>query len=87
LSPANPPLAEGRFVVRQPVEGGCPECGGRQLARYRVLAEGGWFDVVKCGACLASIERTPGPAMGDVVRSFPLPPGRPRAGNRAGNRS
>jgi N-methylhydantoinase B len=44
-------------VERQPVDGTCPECGGTDLARYEVVAHGGWMIVVKCQACLASISR------------------------------
>ena len=33
----------------------CPACGATEsLAEYRVLAEGGWWDVRKCQACLHS---------------------------------
>ena len=49
---------------RTPVEGACPECGAEALAGYRVLSEGGWWDVVKCQACLASLERRRGPLLG-----------------------
>jgi hypothetical protein len=49
--------AEGIDAVREPVAGPCPECGGETLARYEVLAEGGWFEVVKCQGCLHSVER------------------------------
>ena len=37
-------------VEREPVEGACPECGAAALAAYRVLSEGGWWDVRKCQA-------------------------------------
>lgn len=49
---------------REPADGACSECGQAALQRYRVLSEGGWFDVVKCGACLASVAREPGPLFG-----------------------
>ena len=45
------------FVEREPVEGECPECGASDLRRYPVLTEGGWFQVVKCQACLHSVSR------------------------------
>lgn len=53
-------------VERTPVDGECPRCDAAALAAYPVLSEGGWFDVVKCGNCLASIERKPGPKLGAV---------------------
>ncbi|MGC4253091.1 MAG: hypothetical protein QM605_16905 [Sphingobium sp.] len=34
--------------------------------RYPVHSEGGWFDVVKCQACLHSLSRDPGPRLGPV---------------------
>jgi hypothetical protein len=49
---------------RRDVEGACPECGAAALAEYRVLSDGGWFDVRKCQRCLASVRRTPAPALG-----------------------
>jgi hypothetical protein len=54
-------------AVRTPVEGACPECGATDLARYRVLSEGGWWNVVKCQACLASVTREPGPPYGPLT--------------------
>jgi hypothetical protein len=51
-------------VERRAVEGTCPECGAEALAEYRVLSEGGWWDVRKCQACLASITREPAPRFG-----------------------
>jgi vanillate/4-hydroxybenzoate decarboxylase subunit D len=50
--------------LRSKVEGVCPECGQAQLARYRVMSEDGWWQVVKCQVCLHSISRDPGPLMG-----------------------
>ena len=44
-------------VERRPVEGACPECGAEELAEYRVLGDGGWFDARKCQRCLASVSR------------------------------
>jgi hypothetical protein len=55
------------FAERRKVEGVCPECGAGQLAEYRVLSDGGWFDVRKCQACLASVSREPAPPFGSYV--------------------
>ena len=52
---------------RRPVEGTCPECGAQDLADYRVLSEGGWWDVRKCQRCLCSISRARGPLFGSYV--------------------
>ncbi|GAA2861992.1 hypothetical protein GCM10010472_19190 [Pseudonocardia halophobica] len=49
----SPPLT----LQREPVEGNCPRCAATELARYPVLSEGGWFQVVKCGNCLNSVSR------------------------------
>ena len=54
-------------VERRRVEGACPECGAEKLAEYRVLSEGGWWDVRKCQSCLASVSREPGPLFGVYV--------------------
>jgi hypothetical protein len=54
-------------VERRAVEGGCPECGAEELAEYRVLGDGGWFDVCKCQRCLASVSREPAPPFGSSV--------------------
>ena len=54
-------------VERTPAEGTCPECGAQELADYRVLSEGGWWDVRKCQACLASVRRELGPLFGSYV--------------------
>jgi vanillate/4-hydroxybenzoate decarboxylase subunit D len=54
-------------VERTPVEATCPECGATDIAEYRVLAEGGWFEVRKCQACLHSLSREPGPLLGSYV--------------------
>jgi hypothetical protein len=74
--------AEGPHVARQPVEGECPECGARDLARYPVLGTGGWFQVVKCQRCLHSVEREPWNRLGDVDRDHAARAlgGRPEAG-------
>jgi len=49
---------------REPRPGACPECGAEALSAYRVMSEGGWWNVVKCQACLHSLEREPGPLLG-----------------------
>lgn len=49
---------------RQTVPGRCPECGEEKLSAYRVISENGWWNVVKCQACLASVSRDPGPMFG-----------------------
>ena len=54
-------------VERTPAEGACPVCGADALADYRVLSEGGWWDVRKCTSCLHSVSRTPGPLLGSYV--------------------
>ena len=45
------------YVVKEPVEATCPECGSTDVARYPVVSEKGWEMVVKCQACLCSLER------------------------------
>lgn len=63
---------------REAVDGACPECGARALQRYRVLSEGGWWNVVKCGACLHSVSRQPGPLLGPLTAAIQaLIPGPP----------
>jgi hypothetical protein len=52
---------------REPVEGACPGCGARALAKYPVCTEGGWFDVVKCQDCLHSVSRDRGALLGPIV--------------------
>jgi vanillate/4-hydroxybenzoate decarboxylase subunit D len=54
-------------VERRRVDGACPECGAEELAEYRALGDGGWFDVRKCQACLASVCREPAPPFGSYV--------------------
>ncbi len=54
-------------VKRIPVDGACAECGVEALAEYRVLGEGGWFEVRKCQECLASADRVSAPAFGSYV--------------------
>lgn len=53
-------------VDRRPVDGQCTTCGAEALMAYPVLSEGGWFNVVKCGNCLVSRERIPGPKLGPI---------------------
>jgi vanillate/4-hydroxybenzoate decarboxylase subunit D len=54
-------------ATREPVDAACGECGGTHAAAYRVLSEGGWWNVVKCQDCLASISREPDAAYGSFV--------------------
>ena len=61
--PAEPHLS----VAREPATGTCPECGSSDLADYRVLSEGGWWDVRKCQRCLASVTRERGALFGSYV--------------------
>jgi len=60
--------AATRSVVREAVQGSCPACGAAELARYPVLSNGGWFEVVKCQQCLASVRREPWNRLGYVDR-------------------
>ena len=52
---------------RTAVDGACPACGGAGLQRYRVLSEGGWWQVVKCPHCLHALSREPGPLLGSLT--------------------
>jgi vanillate/4-hydroxybenzoate decarboxylase subunit D len=61
------PTEKHLHAERRPVEGTCPECGAEELAEYRVLSDGGWFDVRKCQRCLASVTREPAPPFGSYV--------------------
>lgn len=54
-------------AAREPAQGTCPECGGDQLADYRVLSEGGWWDVRKCQTCLHSLSREAAPPFGSYT--------------------
>jgi transposase-like protein len=54
-------------VAKESVEGNCPECGAESLARYPVLSEGGWFQVVKCQNCLHSVSRERWSRLGDIA--------------------
>jgi hypothetical protein len=51
---------------RDAVAGTCPVCQAEALQRYRVLSEGGWWNVVKCSHCLHSVSREPGPLLGPL---------------------
>ncbi|HVW18444.1 MAG TPA: hypothetical protein VHB30_09360 [Solirubrobacteraceae bacterium] len=67
------PSEERLHARRTPAEATCPQCGSADVADYRVLSDGGWWDVRKCQACLHSLSRTPGPMFGSFE---PLrPPG------------
>jgi len=61
------PTSKTLAVVRTPVAGRCPQCGEEDLAEYPVMSEGGWWEVVKCQKCLASISRTRGPRLGSYT--------------------
>ena len=75
--PATPEV----HAVRQPVDGPCPGCSEPRLQRYRVLSEGGWWEVVKCAACLHSVERRSGPLFGTLTTAIQaLLPARRRRG-------
>jgi hypothetical protein len=65
-------IADTVRVERTEAPGTCPECGAEVLQRYKVLATGGWFEVVKCQACLASVERRPWNRLGHVDRDHGL---------------
>ena len=52
---------------KEPVPGACPQCGAEDLARYPVLAVGGWFMVVKCQRCLHSVSREPWNRLGWIT--------------------
>jgi hypothetical protein len=54
-------------VTREPVEGRCESCGARELKSYRVLSEGGWWNVVKCQRCLSSARRERANPYGDYT--------------------
>ena len=54
-------------VERVAVDGACPACGAQALASYRVLGEGGLWDVVKCQECLTSASRERAPRLGSLT--------------------
>jgi hypothetical protein len=51
------PTEEILYTKKDKVERVCPECGSHDIAAYRVLSDGGWWNVVKCQNCLCSLER------------------------------
>ena len=51
------PTEQSLYEKKKKVNSMCPECGSRHIAAYRVLTDGGWWDVVKCQDCLYSLER------------------------------
>ena len=51
------PTEEYLYEKKEKVARVCPECGGHDVAAYRVLTDRGWWDVVKCQDCLCSLER------------------------------
>lgn len=61
------PAEQHLSVERQSAEGACPECGAKELADYRVVGEGGWWDVRKCQRCLTSVTRVRAPRLGSLV--------------------
>jgi len=61
-----PPSKPAAASEKEPVAGACPQCGARDLARYPVLAAGGWFEVVKCQRCLHSVSREPWHRLGYI---------------------
>lgn len=63
VRPSTPTVA----VEREAVAGSCPQCQEANLASYRVMSEGGWWDVVKCQECLFSVKRERGPLLGSIT--------------------
>lgn len=61
------PTEDRLFVQREPVEATCSACGSHDIAAYRALSEGGWWQVVKCQDCLRSLDRTPASPLGSYV--------------------
>jgi hypothetical protein len=61
------PAERHLHVTRTPLAGSCTECGAQELAAYRVLSDGGFFDVHKCQRCLYSLRREPAPPFGSYV--------------------
>jgi hypothetical protein len=51
------PAEESLFEKKEKVDQKCPECGSHDVAAYRVLSDGGWWDVVKCQDCLYPLNR------------------------------
>jgi ribosomal protein L44E len=61
------PAQERVFVDRERLDATCDECGGDDVRGYRVLSEGGWWQVAKCQRCLHSLERVPASPLGSYV--------------------
>jgi hypothetical protein len=61
------PQQERLHVERVPAAGTCRQCGGTEIAAYRVLSEGGWWDVEKCQSCYTSLRRTRAPLLGSFT--------------------
>ena len=51
------PVQERIYEKKKKVKSICLECGSHDIAAYRVLTDGGWWDVVKCQDCLHSLKR------------------------------
>jgi hypothetical protein len=66
MRPSTPEVHAERVAV----PGACPACGAESLQRYRVLSEGGWWNVVKCRGCLRSVSREPGPLLGPLTTAI-----------------
>ena len=54
-------------VERVAVDGACPACGAKALASYRVLGEGGLWEVVPSQECLTSVSRERAPRLGSLT--------------------
>jgi hypothetical protein len=54
---SGPNVAAELEPVKRPTEGTCPECGASELRKYPILGAEGWFEVVKCQQCLATVSR------------------------------
>ena len=63
MRPTTPTVHAERIAV----DGLCPACKAPALQAYRVLSEGGWWQVVKCTQCLHSLSRQPGPLLGPLT--------------------
>jgi len=51
------PKDERLFEKKEKVDGTCTQCGSLDIMAYRVLTDGGWWDVMKCQDCLFSLDR------------------------------
>lgn len=51
------PAGERLFEKKEKVNQRCSECGSHNIASYKVLTDGGWWDVVKCQDCLYALDR------------------------------